>query len=95
MPSEHAEAPLASEKTSNLLLEQIDRARQTGATIGLGGDRLDRPGYFLEPTAITGIDERNPVFNRELFDPAAAFHVVDSTASAIALANATPFGLGT
>lgn len=87
-------APVASETALNRLLEQIGQAKQAGAQIALGGKRLARPGYFLQPTVITGIDEHNPVFNQELFGPVAAFHMVDNAEQAIALANATPYGLG-
>lgn len=87
-------APLASEKALNLLLDQIDQAQKDGAKLVLGGHRIDRPGYFLAPTVLTGIDENNPIHTQELFGPVAAFHVVDTEAQAIELANATPFGLG-
>ncbi|WNB75205.1 aldehyde dehydrogenase family protein [Methylomonas koyamae] len=87
-------APVASETALNRLLDQIGQARQAGAHIALGGKRLARPGYFLQPTVITDIDERNPAFNQELFGPVAAFHAVDNAEQAIALANATPYGLG-
>lgn len=87
-------APLASEKALNLLLDQIDQAQKGGARIELGGHRVDRPGYFLAPTVLTGIDKNNPIYTQELFGPVAALYVVDTEALAIELANATPFGLG-
>jgi succinate-semialdehyde dehydrogenase/glutarate-semialdehyde dehydrogenase len=87
-------APLASEKALNLLLDQIDQAQKGGARIELGGHRIDRPGYFLAPTVLTGIDKNNPIYTQELFGPVAALYVVDTEAQAIELANATPFGLG-
>lgn len=87
-------APLATEKALNLLLAQIDQAQKGGARIEVGGHRIDRPGYFLAPTVLAGIDENNPIYTQELFGPVAAFYVVDTEAQAIELANATPFGLG-
>ncbi|QWF72372.1 NAD-dependent succinate-semialdehyde dehydrogenase [Methylomonas paludis] len=87
-------APLSSEKALNLLLDQIDQAQKAGAKIVVGGNRIDRPGYFLEPTILSGINENNPIYTQELFGPVAAFYVVDNEAQAIELANATPFGLG-
>ena len=88
-------APLSSEKALNLLLDQIAQAQKGGANIVLGGNRIDRQGYFLAPTVLTNINENNPIFTQELFGPVAAFYVVDSEEQAIELANATPFGLGT
>lgn len=87
-------APLSSEKALKLLLDQIAQAQAGGAKVVLGGQRIDRPGYFLEPTVITEIDGNNPIHKQELFGPVAAVYVVDSEAQAIALANATSYGLG-
>jgi succinate-semialdehyde dehydrogenase/glutarate-semialdehyde dehydrogenase len=87
-------APLSSEKALNLLLDQIDQAQKGGAKIILGGNRIDRPGFFLAPTVLTDIQANNPIYTQELFGPVAGFYVVDSEEKAIELANATPFGLG-
>ncbi|NJD05361.1 MAG: NAD-dependent succinate-semialdehyde dehydrogenase [Methylococcaceae bacterium] len=94
MDPKTALGPVSSEKALNLLLSQIDQAVAAGAKVVIGGKRMDRPGYFLEPTVLTGIDAANPIYVQELFGPVAAFHVVDTEEDAIQLANATPFGLG-
>ncbi len=87
-------APLSSEKVLNDLLKQIEAARVGGATVAAGGNRVDRPGYYLEPTILTGISEDNPVYTQELFGPVLSFYVVESEEAALTIANATPFGLG-
>lgn len=89
-----AVAPLSSERALTLLLEQIDRAASHGARIVCGGKRVERPGFYLQPTVLADISPQNPVFSEELFGPVAAFHVVEDEAAAIALANGTPYGLG-
>jgi succinate-semialdehyde dehydrogenase/glutarate-semialdehyde dehydrogenase len=86
--------PLSSEKAMNILLKQIDIARTGGARVVLGGGRIDRPGFYIEPTVLTDIDRNNPIYSQELFGPVASYYVVESEDVAIALANATPFGLG-
>jgi succinate-semialdehyde dehydrogenase/glutarate-semialdehyde dehydrogenase len=86
--------PLSSEKALDLLLDQIRIAREGGAQVVLGGNRIDRTGYYLEPTILTGIDEKNPASALEFFGPVASFYFADTEAEAIELANATPFGLG-
>src|ERR1700730_6527572 len=53
--------PISSERALDLLLKQIDQARQGGAKVALGGHRIDRPGFYIEPTILTGIDKGNPV----------------------------------
>jgi len=86
--------PLSSQKALDLLLEQIRLAQDGGAEVVLGGERIDRPGYYLQPTILTGIDEKNAVSVLEFFGPVASYYVVDTEEAAIDLANATPFGLG-
>jgi len=86
--------PLASERGLDGLLEQIEAAQAAGARIVHGGKRVDRPGFYLEPTIITDIAEDNPLYQQEAFGPVLSFYVVDSEAEAIELANATRYGLG-
>ena len=86
--------PLSSERALDLLLDQIRIAKDGGARVVLGGNRIDRPGYYLEPTILTGIDAKNPASVLEFFGPVASFYYVDTEDEAIELANATPFGLG-
>ena len=86
--------PLSSEKALDLLLEQIRVAKDGGAEVVLGGERIDRPGYYLQPTILTGINEKNPASTAEFFGPVASLYVVDTEDEAVDVANATPFGLG-
>ena len=86
--------PLSSESAVDGLVKQIAEAKDHGATIVLGGGRMDRPGFYLEATILTDIDPANPAYTQELFGPALSFYVVDTEEEAIELANATPFGLG-
>jgi succinate-semialdehyde dehydrogenase/glutarate-semialdehyde dehydrogenase len=86
--------PLSSEKALDLLLDQIRMAKDGGAEVVLGGERIDRPGYYLQPTILTGINEKNPVSVLEFFGPVASLYVVETEEAAIEVANATPFGLG-
>jgi succinate-semialdehyde dehydrogenase/glutarate-semialdehyde dehydrogenase len=86
--------PLSSERALNLLLEQISAAKRDGARVVFGGGRIDRPGFYLQPTILTDITKDNAIYRQELFGPVASLYVVDSEEEAIALANDTPFGLG-
>jgi succinate-semialdehyde dehydrogenase/glutarate-semialdehyde dehydrogenase len=86
--------PVSSERALSGLLRQIESAQAAGARIALGGRRVDRPGFYMEPTIITDIDPKNPLFSQETFGPVASVYVVDTEEEAVALANATPFGLG-
>ncbi len=84
-------APLSS---AAALTKQLDRAVAAGADVVMGGRRVDVPGAFMQPTILTGITPDNPAYVDEFFGPVALFFRVDNEEDAIALANATPFGLG-
>lgn len=86
--------PLVSERALLGLLRQIEDAKAAGARIVHGGKRVDRPGFYLEPTIIADIREDNPLYTQEAFGPVLSFYVVDNEEEAIRLANATPYGLG-
>ncbi len=85
---------LSSERALTGLLAQIEKARAAGAKVLTGGERINRPGFFIEPTVLTEIDAKNPAYREELFGPVASIYVVDSEEDAIRLANDTPYGLG-
>jgi succinate-semialdehyde dehydrogenase/glutarate-semialdehyde dehydrogenase len=86
--------PLFSEAALDNLLRQIDGAVKAGATLVTGGKRIDRPGFYLEPTIITGISKTNPLHKEEAFGPVLTVYIVETEEEAIAVANDTPYGLG-
>ena len=86
--------PLCTRGALDLVLKQIKTAVDGGAKVLLGGKRLDRLGYFLEPTILTNITPQNPAFHQEFFAPVALIFRVKSEKEAIDLANDSPYGLG-
>ena len=80
------------------LLENLDRqVRESvaaGARLAIGGHRLERPGFFYAPTLLTGVRPGMPAFDEELFGPVAALIEAADAEDALALANASPYGLG-
>jgi acyl-CoA reductase-like NAD-dependent aldehyde dehydrogenase len=76
------------------LVKQVDEAVAHGATLVLGGQRVDRPGAFMQPTILTDIQPDNPVYREEFFGPVALFFRVQDEEAAIALANDSDYGLG-
>jgi len=81
--------PLSSEKAAIDLLKQVEGAKAHGARVVVGGHRIDRPGWYFEPTIITDISPENPIYQQETFGPVASIYVVDSEKEAIKLANIT------
>jgi len=71
-----------------------DTSIERGARVRAGGAPLDRPGWFYAPTVLTGVPRDAPAATEEVFGPVAPIFRVPDTADAIALANATPLGLG-
>ncbi len=86
--------PLSTESALVGLLKQVDGAVAGGATLVMGGQRIDRPGSFMEPTILTDITPENPAFRQEFFGPVAMMFRVKDDDAAIALANDSDFGLG-
>ena len=86
--------PLSTEDALQQLLQQVDGAIARGATLLIGGKRIERPGSFMEPTILTDIKPENPAFREEFFGPVALFFRVKDEDEAIALANDSDFGLG-
>ncbi len=86
--------PLAKRDLVDTLDEQINASQARGAAILTGGHRLEREGYFYEPTLIAGVTPEMPVFSDETFGPAAALIRASDADEAIAMANNSRFGLG-
>ncbi|MFN0124064.1 MAG: NAD-dependent succinate-semialdehyde dehydrogenase [Blastocatellia bacterium] len=86
--------PLSTEAALTQLLAQVERAVAHGATLALGGKRIDRPGAFMQPAILTNIKPDNPAFREEFFGPVALFFRVQNEDEAVALANDSDFGLG-
>jgi succinate-semialdehyde dehydrogenase/glutarate-semialdehyde dehydrogenase len=86
--------PLSTEAALVQLLDQVERAVAKGATVVMGGKRIDRPGSFMQPTILTDIKPGNPAFREEFFGPVALFFRVKNEDEAVALANDSDFGLG-
>ena len=85
--------PLSTEAALVKLLAQVDAAVKAGAKLLLGGKRVDRPGWFMQPTILDDIAPNNPAFRDEFFGPVVSFFRVKSEDEAIALANDSDFGL--
>ncbi|HEX5526313.1 MAG TPA: NAD-dependent succinate-semialdehyde dehydrogenase [Solirubrobacterales bacterium] len=86
-----AVGPLSSQTAADRLEDQVKRAVDNGAEVVVGGKR---DGNFFEPTILTGIKPGDEASQEEFFGPVAQVYKVGSEEEAVALANQTPFGLG-
>ena len=87
-------APLSSEKAATTLLQQLEQAKQAGATIHTGGQREDLPGFYIQPTVITDLPQGSDIYYEEFFGPVITIFRVTSDEQALQLANDTQYGLG-
>jgi succinate-semialdehyde dehydrogenase/glutarate-semialdehyde dehydrogenase len=83
--------PLSSIKQAEAVEEQVSRSIVMGARLIAGGSRKKA---FFEPSLIENVSPGMPLFDEEVFGPVAPVTIVENTMEAIALANATNFGLG-
>ncbi len=71
----------------------VDLAEKEGGTIVTGGRRVDRRGYFMEPTVIIGLNCHCQVLRDEIFGPVVTITPFDNEREAIDFANSTRYGL--
>ena len=86
--------PLATESGREDVEKYVQDAVDKGASVLVGGRRVDRPGWFYEPTLLTGITAEMDLYFEEVFGPVAALWTVDTLDEAIEIANSHPYGLG-
>lgn len=86
--------PLVHDKRVEEMERFVNDAVGHGATLLCGGKRLDRPGYFFEPTVIADAPADSMVQRIEPFGPIAVIEPFDTLDDAIVKANALPYALG-
>src|SRR5205085_4732385 len=86
--------PLASEAILAGVDEQVRKSVEAGAKLLTGGKRIDRPGFFYEPTVLAEIPNDSPAYREEIFGPVAACFRAEGADEAIRIANDSSFGLG-
>jgi phenylacetaldehyde dehydrogenase len=85
--------PIISERQLKRVMGFIDDGRTDGAEIVAGGRRVDRQGYFFEPTVVTNVHPGMRLLREEIFGPVVAVTPFDDESQALAEANDTNYGL--
>ncbi|MDB4983258.1 MAG: Aldehyde Dehydrogenase [Myxococcales bacterium] len=85
--------PLATSAIRETLATQVERSVAAGARLVTGGRKLDGPGFFYAPTVLADVPRDAPAFHEELFGPVATLFRARDTDDALAVANASAFGL--
>jgi acyl-CoA reductase-like NAD-dependent aldehyde dehydrogenase len=86
--------PCARRDLRETVHEQVGATVARGARLALGGKPIEREGFFYEPTIVADVVPGTRMFDEEVFGPAAAVVRAGDRESALALANASQYGLG-
>jgi acyl-CoA reductase-like NAD-dependent aldehyde dehydrogenase len=94
---EHDFGPVINERQLEAMVTAVERARDAGARILAGGERLTGEGrdggFYMAPTLVENASLESEIACTELFGPIATIHRVDGFEEAITTANASPYGL--
>lgn len=85
--------PLIDPEAINKALAHVHDAVSRGAQLRCGGRRLDRKGFFFEPTVLADVPPDALCLKEETFAPVAPLCPFANEAEALELANACPLGL--
>lgn len=85
--------PLVSKAHLDRVAGFVDRAKEAGATIRMGGSRLDRPGWFYAPTVVTDVAQESEIVQTEVFGPVVTIQRASSDDEMLEMANDVVYGL--
>jgi len=85
--------PLIHDEAVDKIAGLVDEAVAAGATVAVGGGRLDRPGSFYAPTVLANVAPGSPITREEIFGPVAPIITFTDTDEMIEMANDTEMGL--
>lgn len=85
--------PVVSKDQFTKICAYLESGRLEGATVAAGGNPLDRSGYFIEPTVLTGTNKDMRVVKEEIFGPVVAAMPFKTLDEVVDMANDSVFGL--
>jgi acyl-CoA reductase-like NAD-dependent aldehyde dehydrogenase len=77
------------DRVERIVADTVDQ----GGTVQTGGTRLDRRGYFFQPTVVTDVKPGSPLHEEEVFGPVLPIIEFDSIEEVLTMANSTEYGL--
>ncbi len=86
--------PLSSFEQRDTVIQQLEKARQEGASLLFGGEALDRPGAFMSAGVLTDVPLDSETAREEIFGPVAQVYRAEGIDDVLRIANAIPYGLG-
>jgi succinate-semialdehyde dehydrogenase/glutarate-semialdehyde dehydrogenase len=85
--------PLVDEPSVRKVERLVAEAVDGGARVVVGGQRVDRPGYFYPPTVLDGVAPAAAMAREEVFGPVAGIIAFTTEDEVVAAANDTEYGL--
>jgi len=85
--------PMVSLKQRERVVDMVSEAERDGVLVVAGGRKPNRPGNFMEPTVLGGVESWMRVAREEIFGPVVSVLRFDDEAEAIRVANGTEYGL--
>ncbi|MDX3640503.1 aminobutyraldehyde dehydrogenase [Streptomyces sp. MB09-02B] len=85
--------PVISQRHLESVEGFVERARAAGATVLAGGRRIDRPGFFHEPTVLTDVRQDDEIIQSEVFGPVVTIQRAADDEEMLAMANGVEYGL--
>ncbi|ABD57073.1 aldehyde dehydrogenase [Jannaschia sp. CCS1] len=86
--------PLCTRNQVDKITDTLSKAQKQGAKIRFGGAAVDSPGNYMTPTLVECAGPGTETLKVEMFGPVMSLLPFDTEEDAIALANASDFGLG-
>lgn len=86
--------PVQNGRQLQIVEDLAESARAEGGRFLCGGQKMDRPGYFFEPTLVADLSNGNRLVDEEPFGPIVPIIKYRNIDEAIGLANDSPTGLG-
>ena len=89
--------PVINERQLTNMLSAVERAREKGSVVLIGGHRLNDPahahGFYMAPTILEKVDPLDEISTKEIFGPITCLYRVKDFSEALQLANNSPYGL--
>ncbi|WP_285024765.1 NAD-dependent succinate-semialdehyde dehydrogenase [Plantibacter sp. ME-Dv--P-122b] len=85
--------PLIDDRAVAKAKTLVGDAVERGAEVLTGGEAVDGPGTFFQPTVVTGVVPGSDILREEIFGPVLAIVPFDDEDEAVRLANDTEYGL--
>ena len=85
--------PMVSERQMQIALDYVAKGEAEGARLVYGGKRIERDGFYMQPTVFADVKDDMVIAREEIFGPVMAVLDFEDEAEVMARANATEFGL--